>query len=256
MLLGLKIPKEKIFCTSLREYGIPGGVDFKDYILRTFHQSTAVVALISKNYYQSAFCMCELGAVWVSTDKPFFPLLLQDVTASDLRGTLAGLQCLKINSDEDLDSLRKALSTVGLANVDNKKWTEVKTGFLDELQDKSPSKLFVAEELLVDKIQKKLGKKALTRIISALENGEESMDPYDMRNLPAFIEDSVGEAWESGNLSISSIHKHFGRIILLCRDSEYLWSDEEPPRSNKYWSLFNRLVAAMEEKVKHASKNG
>jgi TIR domain len=73
---GIGLPHNEVFCTSLDGLGIPVGVpDFKEYIRKEMQDCDTVVALISRNYYDSPFCMCELGAVWVQA-KNFFPILV------------------------------------------------------------------------------------------------------------------------------------------------------------------------------------
>jgi hypothetical protein len=59
---GVGLPHHEVFCTSLEGLGIPEGTaDFKDFIRKQMLDCDTVVALISENYYGSAFCMCELG---------------------------------------------------------------------------------------------------------------------------------------------------------------------------------------------------
>jgi hypothetical protein len=66
-LLEVRINQKHIFGTSLEDQGIPAGEDFKSFIQKKFEESEIVVALITENYYASAFCMCELGATWIRT---------------------------------------------------------------------------------------------------------------------------------------------------------------------------------------------
>jgi len=64
METGVGLPHHEVFCASLEGLGIPEGThDFKEFIRIQMLECDTVVALISENYYSSAFCMCELGAV-------------------------------------------------------------------------------------------------------------------------------------------------------------------------------------------------
>ena len=56
LLTGLNLQTSNIFCSSLAGLGIPAGQDFKSYIKQELANSTVVIALLTPNYYASAFC--------------------------------------------------------------------------------------------------------------------------------------------------------------------------------------------------------
>lgn len=122
----------QIFCTSLEDQGIPPGVEFKQYIKEKLGDAKIVVALISPQYYSSAFCMCELGATWALT-KNFLPLLIPPVDYDDLRGTLGGVQVLPINDDTKLDTVFETLGQVTENRQKVVRWNNRKRKFLEEL---------------------------------------------------------------------------------------------------------------------------
>lgn len=106
---GIGLRHDEIFCTSVKGSGIPAGADFKEYMRQQLEGCDTVLALISPNYYNSPFCMAELGATWMLA-KNFIPILIPPVDYKDLRGTLPGLQCLKILDDSTPDELHDRLS--------------------------------------------------------------------------------------------------------------------------------------------------
>jgi hypothetical protein len=109
---GVGIEKEAIFCTSSEGQGIPTGEDFNPFMRTELQHANIVVALVTENYYESAFCLCETGGAWYG-EKPFVPLLSPPVNFGDLRGALYGKQAGLLNETRSLneayDRLRKFL---------------------------------------------------------------------------------------------------------------------------------------------------
>ena len=58
---GIGLTHNQVFCTSIAGQGIPAGQDFKHHIHNELANSLVVIALLTPNYYASAFCLCELG---------------------------------------------------------------------------------------------------------------------------------------------------------------------------------------------------
>jgi len=129
---GIGIRSNQIFCTSLEDQGIPPGVDFKTHIQNQIGNAQTVVAVVSSQYYASAFCMCELGATWALV-KEFIPLLVPPVDYSDLRGTLFGSQALPIDQDIKLDTMQSVLVKLSSHPEKVSRWNSRKKQFLDGL---------------------------------------------------------------------------------------------------------------------------
>jgi hypothetical protein len=116
----------------LEEQAIPPGVDFKGHIKVQLGDAETVIAVVSPQYYISAFCMGELGATWALA-KNLVPLLIPPVDSNDLRGSLFGTQALAVGQSEKLDSMHAVL--VELANPPEKvsRWNSRKKQFLEKL---------------------------------------------------------------------------------------------------------------------------
>ena len=69
------LPPERIFCTSFEGYGIGLGEDFLDAIKDQLNDETLVLFVLSKNFYASPVCLCEMGAAWVKS-KEHIPILV------------------------------------------------------------------------------------------------------------------------------------------------------------------------------------
>ena len=98
---GMGIGREKIFCTSLNR-ALPTGRDFISIIKENMRECKMVMALITKEYLESSFCMMELGAAWVQADY-LCPILAGNVDYKDLEETpLKSIQMRKLGNENDL----------------------------------------------------------------------------------------------------------------------------------------------------------
>lgn len=69
-LEGIGIRTNDLFCSSIPGYDIPINQDIYDYLRMQFNEyNLHVIFVLSKNYYQSAACLNEMGAAWVLKSK-------------------------------------------------------------------------------------------------------------------------------------------------------------------------------------------
>ena len=85
-LVGAGIPNEYIFCSSLPgndvKHNIPREV--KDKILH----SSVNIAILSNEYYESAYCVNEAGIIWLHDQTPAIIIGLPEITPSNMKGFL------------------------------------------------------------------------------------------------------------------------------------------------------------------------
>jgi len=130
---GVGVPHASIFCSSLKGQSIKPGQDFVESIRQSLDGATCVLALISEAYYASAFCMCELGGVWLQ-NKSFLPVLVPPVDYSQLKAVLGKLQVSKIDAADDLDELRDELiERLGIEGHKTPRWNTKRQAFLASL---------------------------------------------------------------------------------------------------------------------------
>lgn len=103
--LGLKIPNEDIFCTSIENSGIKSGEDFKSVIRERLKQAKVVIQVITSNYKNSEVCLNEMGAAWVLSEK-VIPFILEPIKYENVGFVHSTTQILKINSKADLLKFR------------------------------------------------------------------------------------------------------------------------------------------------------
>lgn len=85
-LLSLGYDKKNIFYSSKYHNGVELGKNFPNVVRENFIEADIIVLLLTENFYKSYYCVCEEGAAWISLDKEIVPVLLGDLTFSDMKG--------------------------------------------------------------------------------------------------------------------------------------------------------------------------
>lgn len=83
----LNIDSEKLRCTSIEGYKLPGGANTEEQLRDEVFKSKVLIGIITPNSLNSAYVLFELGARWGSK-KHMIPLLANGIKPSDLKGPL------------------------------------------------------------------------------------------------------------------------------------------------------------------------
>lgn len=101
--LGLDIPADRIFCTSMEGHGVKSGEYIPDRLKTEIHQTSIALLFISKNYKKSEVCLNEVGAAWAMLEKTnVIPILLPGINFSELGFIDLNRLGLKIYEKKDL----------------------------------------------------------------------------------------------------------------------------------------------------------
>ena len=162
LLEDMGFTKDTLFCSSVREYGIPLSGDIFETIRGLFLENDLYVMFIhSPRFYGSAVSLNEMGAAWVlKTD--FCSFLTNDMKFDKMIGVVNDAK-LSIKVDEDdakglLNDLYKHLSAVfSLQEMDMNKWERKRDQFLQVVRNlKYEDVEDTIEENAVDMEYKKL----------------------------------------------------------------------------------------------------
>jgi len=127
---GLNINSDQVFCASLEGQGVTTGEDFIDFIKDEIETAEVVISILSENYYESAFCICELGASWVIAGK-HMPIIVPPMEFSDIEAVLVGLHAREIDNGSDLSEIKDELeSLLSLEVIKTARWETKKDQFL------------------------------------------------------------------------------------------------------------------------------
>lgn len=126
---GLNVDPETVYCTS--NQSIPTGNNFIDNIKDNIADTKLVVFLMTRSYFKSPFCLCEMGAAW-ALNHDIYPILVLPMRYEDLKRTpLIATNAILANESSDLDKLRDEFVSKGLAKAYNTaRFNEKKHDFL------------------------------------------------------------------------------------------------------------------------------
>lgn len=111
---GLGIYPEDIFCSSIPGSNIPQGEDFDFFILNKLKESSEcyTIAIISDAYYNSNYCLYELGAAWglSKSNNNILPFLVEDMDRGSPKDFLRNKQNIIGENPNDISDLKDLFS--------------------------------------------------------------------------------------------------------------------------------------------------
>ncbi|MBN1215213.1 MAG: TIR domain-containing protein [Candidatus Lokiarchaeota archaeon] len=134
LVTGTNVSNKVFFCSSLEGLGIPKGKNFIDYIKEQIQEPKLVIMILSPNYFESGFCMCELGASWILSHS-IYPILVPPLLYSDVKDVLLGIQIAEINNKSDLDDLRDEIINIfNIKDSSTARWEIKRNQFLKKIK--------------------------------------------------------------------------------------------------------------------------
>jgi len=130
------VGNEKIFCSSLAEYGIPTGESIYAFLKEKINEDIHFIAILSDNYYKSVACMNEMGAAWV-TSKKQTALLMPEFNFEKIDGAIdASKMWFKLTDEPRINTFKKSLlEEFGLNEIDENKWSRDKKNFFAKINE-------------------------------------------------------------------------------------------------------------------------
>lgn len=140
LLEDMGFTKDTLFCSSVREYGIPLSSDIFETIRGLFYKHDLYVIFVhSPRFYSSAVSLNEMGAAWV-LKTGFCSILTNDMEYGKMLGVVNNANIsIKVNEKEApalLNDLYKQLAAVfSLQEMDMNKWERKRDQFLSLVQN-------------------------------------------------------------------------------------------------------------------------
>lgn len=142
LLEAIGIRTGQLFCSSVPGYDIPLDSDIYDYLKAQFETyELHVIFLLSKNYYNSAACLNEMGAAWVLHSK-YTTILLPGFDFIKIEGAVNPRKIgLKFGDDiadikDKLGQLKDTLvEEFGLSTIPNSRWEKKRDEFITTVLD-------------------------------------------------------------------------------------------------------------------------
>lgn len=134
--IGIKKSDDFIFCSSLPGYDIPYGENIYNFLKKELDSSNIMVLFVlSHNYYQSAPCLNEMGASWV-TSKVYNSILTPNFDFKYVTGAIDPSKIsFYMNDIHGLDKFKdKVIEYFELDAFDYKIWGEDKKKFIESVR--------------------------------------------------------------------------------------------------------------------------
>lgn len=140
LLFGIGLNEDDIVCSSYPGVGIPLGEKVYDWLVEKFQVCDLhVLYFLSRNYYQSAACLNEMGAAWAMKQK-WDGILLPDFSFSDISGCIDPTQ-IGIKLDGDFEELKHRLGELkddivnefDLRKITDTRWEKVRDSFISKI---------------------------------------------------------------------------------------------------------------------------
>lgn len=139
------ISRDKIFCSSLPGNDINEKISTE--VKFALKNSSVNIAILSYDYYQSAYCLNEAGVLWYN-DAPVIPIALPEIDSNNMYGFLSSEYKLRrLDSDTDIsyiyDIVSEAVSApytkVSIVTYENNKLKNRYADFLKSRESSKPS---------------------------------------------------------------------------------------------------------------------
>jgi hypothetical protein len=134
--LGLEVPSDDIFCTSLEGMDIKNGEDFRQAIRSAISNAKIILLILTPNYKASEVCLNEMGAAWAS-NRCVIPLVVEPIAYKSVGVLMEPRQIPRISDGVALSKLKdQMVSELGLTTTKTAMWDAKKTAFLHGLATK------------------------------------------------------------------------------------------------------------------------
>lgn len=111
LLITIGLKESQIFLSSISGGGIPLGVDPHNFMQEKINESGLVLFLLSENFFNSPYCLCEMGASW-GIPKDRFSFVIPPFTFSDSQKAVPIGQSSTLNDKGGLYKLKKAIEKI------------------------------------------------------------------------------------------------------------------------------------------------
>jgi hypothetical protein len=161
LLEAMGLTPSQIFCSSIEGYGVPLGKNFLDTLKTEISNNVLVLFILTNNFYESPFCLCEMGAFWVLANEQI-PIVVPPFSFDDIEGVLPkNTQGLPINDKLKLNSLReKIIETFKLPQQTMSIWERKRDQIIDIINgiisetSKQEHEKDIPKSLLLERIKK------------------------------------------------------------------------------------------------------
>ncbi|MBP3372805.1 MAG: toll/interleukin-1 receptor domain-containing protein [Clostridia bacterium] len=113
-LVGVGVPSDEIFCSSRAGNDVEKRIS--EEVRERLRQSDLNIAILSKDYYESAYCLNEAGIFWYREDAPIL-IALPEINERNMAGFLNGdYKIRRLSSENDISFIYDCVKDKHLTN--------------------------------------------------------------------------------------------------------------------------------------------
>jgi hypothetical protein len=127
------VQENQIFFSSNPAYGVDLGENIFERFKKELNNDIFALFILSENFYKSPVCLCEMGAVWIKSNKQI-PILIPPFDFKDVKGVFPNSLGFKINDKDQLNSLKVEIEKYfGLTSIHLSRWEKKRDEFLTKV---------------------------------------------------------------------------------------------------------------------------
>lgn len=143
LLYAIGLKEKNMFCSSRTDLDVPIRENIYDYLRNLLDSDTVIpVFMLSDNYYKSAACLNEMGAVWMK-QQSYFTFLLPNFEFQQIKGAInpnnKGIK-LDCNTDilkGELTNFKDEICRIFDTEINANRWEKERDSFINKLKTNS-----------------------------------------------------------------------------------------------------------------------
>jgi hypothetical protein len=135
---GVGLRGNDVYASSIEGRDTPSSVDYRAYIKQELAGAAAVVFLLSAAFYDSPFCMAELGAAW-GLDSDVFLLVVPPLSRRDISDVFGNVEVESVTAKRSLHKLATFLRKKLDLDFDIGRWDAKCSQFVDWVRGRPDS---------------------------------------------------------------------------------------------------------------------
>ena len=144
LLYAIGLKEKNMFCSSRTELDVPIRENIYDYLRNLLDSDTVIpIFMLSDNYYESAACLNEMGAVWMK-QQSYFTFLLPNFEFKQIKGAInPNNKGIKLDCDistlkGELTNFKDEICKIFDTEISANRWEKERDDFINKLNSNSP----------------------------------------------------------------------------------------------------------------------
>lgn len=135
LIEGIGVPHTSIFYSSHPAYGVGLGEEIFSRLKTELEGDVFALFMLSDNFYNSPVCLCEMGAVWIKSNKQI-PILIPPFDFSSVQGVFTGSLGFNLDDKKQLNTFKSELeSYFKLTPINFTRWEEKRDEYLSKVEE-------------------------------------------------------------------------------------------------------------------------